>query len=214
MRKTLILLSLFIASSLMAQNTNSSTDLLKQGFSKRKAKKEQKEKKDKELYWLGKVPVKDGKVVFEKIYNLSGKNQEQIYDNMYSFISRLIEDSKHSEVSHVALEDKTQGNIMASIGETMYFKRGKWESDFTNFYYQINVECTNEKCTVTIKDIQYRYEEQHEVKGEYLKAEEWITDNAAFNKDKTKILKEPFKFRRETIQRINAIFDAIEKTLQ
>lgn len=210
---TILLLLLFVSCPLMAQNTNSSNELLKQGVSKRKAKKAAAAKEDRTLYWLGKVPVKDGEVVFEKTFDVPGKSKDQICDAVSAFVSRLIEESGHTEVSQMAVNDREQGVVMGSMGETMYFKRAKWESDFTNFYYQIKADCSDGKCAVAIKNIQYRYEEGHEVKGEYLKAEDWITDEAAFNKDKTKILKEPFKFRRGTIKRINEILGNMEKAL-
>ena len=76
------------------------------------------------------------------------------------------------------------------------------------------MKCKGGQCQIQVKDIQYRYEEMHEVKGAYLKAEDWITDEAACNKDKTKLLKEPGKFRRKTIQRIQEIFDSAAITLK
>ena len=126
----------------------------------------------------------------------------------------LVARSNHEEVSQIAADEPAQGVMIANICETMYFKKSKWETDFTDFYYQIVLKCKGGQCQIQVKDIQYRYEEMHEVKGAYLKAEDWITDEAAFNKDKTKLLKEPGKFRRKTIQRIQEIFDSAAITLK
>ena len=63
MKKQLFVLLCCVLSmtATMAQSTNSNDDLLKQGVSNRQAKKEAQNKQDRQLYWLGKVPVKDGK---------------------------------------------------------------------------------------------------------------------------------------------------------
>ncbi len=214
MKKILLyLFSLCLSCGIYAQNTNSSTELLRQGANNRKAKAEAKVKLDKQEYWVGKVPVKNGKVTFEKKINVPGKSMAQVYNAMTVFAQNLVSMSEHTDVSQIALQEESQGKIIGSIQETMYFKRKKWEADFTEFYYQFIIDCHDGGCTLTLTDLQYRYEEEREIKGEYLKAEEWISDEAAFNKAKTKLLKEPGKFRRGTINRVNEIFAVAEKAL-
>ena len=213
MKKQLFVLLCCVLSmtATMTQSTNSNDDLLKQGVSNRQAKKEAQNKQDRQLYWLGKVPVKDGIVVFEKTLV---KESSDVYATMKGWLDSLVARSNHEEVSQIAADEPAQGVMIANICETMYFKKSKWETDFTDFYYQIVLKCKGGQCQIQVKDIQYRYEEMHEVKGAYLKAEDWITDEAAFNKDKTKLLKEPGKFRRKTIQRIQEIFDSAAITLK
>ena len=213
MRKILLLLlAIYSASVVSAQNSN--TELLRQGASQRKAKAEANAKIDKKEFWIGKVPVKNGKATFEKVINASGKSQAQIFDAMTAFAQNLISNSGHPTVSQIAIQEKEQGKIIGTLQETMYFKRSKWQSDFTEFYYQLTIDCTEGSCKIAITDIQYRYEEERDNLGEYLKAEDWITDDAAFNKSKTKLLKEPGKFRRGTIKRINEIFESAEKVIK
>lgn len=215
MKKILALIVLLNATfALYAQSTNSSVELLRKGTSARKAKKEAQSKLDKELYWLGKVPVKEGLVVFEKKYDGLKLTKSQIFDAMANFAQQLIDDSKHPEVSQIASQDADDGKIICILGETMYFKRAKWETDYANFYYQLLIDCKDGSCNLKIKNLQYRYEEEHEVKGEYIKAEEWITDEAAFNKSKTAFLKETGKFRRATINRFNEIISKADNCLK
>ena len=216
MNRLLFILSflVFISGNTFGQSTNSSMELLREGSSKRKAKIENRMKSDKQNYWLGKVPVKDGIVTFERTINVPNKSKEQIHDLMVSFANQLVSSSEHPEVSQISVNDNTQGIIIGSIQETMYFKRTKWETDYTEFYYQFTIDINDTSCKITINNIQYRYEEQHEVDSSYLKAENWITDDEAFNKSKTKFLKEPGKFRRETFKRINEIFDSAEKSVK
>ena len=44
--------------------------------------------------------------------------------------------------------------------------------------------------------------------GMIFKAEEWISDKEALNKDKTKLYPKSGKFRRKTVDRVEEIFDA------
>ena len=213
MRKiVLLLLAICFTGVVSAQNSN--TELLRQGVSKRKAKAEANAKIDKKEFWIGKVPVKNGKATFEKAITASGKSQAQIFDAMSTFAQKLVENTGHPTVSQITIQEKEQGKIIGILQETMYFKRSKWQTDFTEFYYQLTIDCSSETCKITISDIQYRYEEERDIPGEYLKAEDWITDDAAFNKSKTKLLKEPGKFRRATIKRINEIFETAEKFIK
>ena len=59
--------------------------------------------------------------------------------------------------------------------------------------------------------IYYRYEEEQNDGGRVYKAEEWITDDNALNRKKTRLLPLSAKFRRKTIDRKDQIFDTIEK---
>ncbi len=212
MNKSILILCFLTLISVknFGQSTNSS-NLLREGHDKRQERIDTKNKLDKQNYWLGKVPVKDGLVTFEHTVNIPGKSKEQVYDLMLSFAEQLVENSGHPELSQITVKEQKQGKIICSLQETMYFKRSKWETDFTEFYYLLTIDCQNGSCNITINNIQYRYEEQHEVQSGYFKAEEWITDDVAFNKQKTKFRKESGKFRRETIKRANDIFASADK---
>ena len=61
---------------------------------------------------------------------------------------------------------------------------------------------------VTIFRINYWYEEQRNG-GSRFKAEEWITDENALNKKRTKLAKISGKFRVKTVDRVQDIFDHI-----
>ena len=203
MRKLILMLFCLSAVFASAQTTD---DLLHQGQARRQAKKVSELKLDKQNYWIGKVPVVDGLATFQKTIVCPGKSQAQLMESMTAVVENIIAASKLENASSLVPQDAAQGQVIATVGELMYFKNKAWEADFTKFYYQLTANCTDGKVTLTINHLQYRYEEGREEGGNYLKAEGWITDDGVFNNSKTKFLKEPAKFRRATIDRANAIF--------
>ncbi len=89
--------------------------------------------------------------------------------------------------------------------------------DRTRFRYQIAVTTGQEKVNIVVTQISYLYgEEWRENKptgegGTIYRAEEWITDEHALNKKGTRVLSGSGKFRRGTIDRVEAIFtDAMD----
>ncbi|MBQ1645356.1 MAG: hypothetical protein II052_00510, partial [Prevotella sp.] len=63
---------------------------------------------------------------------------------------------------------------------------------------------------VTLSRISYQYEQDRpDSQGVETVAEEWITDESALNKKKTKLARYTGKFRRKTIDRKDNIFETI-----
>jgi hypothetical protein len=90
-------------------------------------------------------------------------------------------------------------------------------TDLTKVNYNLNfaVKEVNGKkvCTVTMTDISYVYEEEREGGGSFT-AEEWITDDEAFNRNKTKFLKTTGKFRIKTIDLFEMIANQTKETIE
>jgi hypothetical protein len=90
----------------------------------------------------------------------------------------------------------------------MLFKKKPLYLDRTRIRYQINISTGNGAVKMTISQISYYYSEDMDGTGGITyKAEEWITDKEAINKAGTKLYPRSGKFRKKTIDRMEAIFE-------
>lgn len=164
-------------------------------------------------YLLGAVPEVDGIVTFQKDFSVTDKNQQQIYDILHAHINNpLISEAIHDKsvpYTRIISEEKSEGNIVARIEEYMVFKRIPVISlDRTRFRYLLSATVKGQKVSLTITQISYYYNEDMDGKnGVPYRAEEWITDKEAVNKKGTKLYPRSGKFRRLTIDRVQAIFE-------
>ena len=72
--------------------------------------------------------------------------------------------------------------------------------------------CKPGKCDLEMTRIRYWYDEARDG-GEKYVAEEWITDDMALNKSKTKLTPICGKFRRKTIDLKDELFKSIQSSL-
>lgn len=221
----LILLAFVLAMPAMAQNSND--DLLHEGQARRFARKAAKKAQEKQVtkttvvagktktqtysydpkYWVGKVPVVDGKVTFERTIAAPGKTKSQLEEIMRGFEQQLITDSHNEIISHFDDQATDAGQVAATIGEQLYFVKKPWLTDVAGLYYIVSAQCADGQVKLRLNNIQYSYEIGRETGGENLKAEDLITDEMAINKKKNKFYKEQGKFRCATIDRMTALLD-------
>ena len=163
-------------------------------------------------YLLGAVPEVDGIVTFQKNFSVTDKSEQQIYDVLLAHINNpLISDAIHDKsvpYTRIISEEKGEGTIVARIEEYMTFKRIPIISlDRTRFRYMLSAEVKGQKGSLTLTQISYYYNEDMDGKnGVNYRAEEWITDKEAVNKKGTKLYPKSGKFRRLTVDRVEAIF--------
>lgn len=163
-------------------------------------------------YLLGAVPEVDGIVTFQKNFSVTDKSEQQIYDVLLAHINNpLISDAIHDKsvpYTRIISEEKGEGTIVARIEEYMTFKRIPIISlDRTRFRYMLVAKVKGQKVSLTITQISYYYNEDMDGKnGVNYRAEEWITDKEAVNKKGTKLYPKSGKFRRLTVDRVEAIF--------
>ena len=163
-------------------------------------------------YLLGAVPEVDGIVTFQKNFSVTDKNEQQIYEILLAYINNsLIGNAIHDKYqpyTRIISEEKGEGNIVARIEEYMTFKRIPVISlDRTRFRYLLSATVKGQKVNLTLTQISYYYNEDMDGKnGVPYKAEEWITDKEAVNKKGTKLYPRSGKFRRKTVDRVEAIF--------
>ena len=163
-------------------------------------------------YLAGAVTEKDGKVQWTLDVDVPGKDASQIYDRMYKCLSDLAKQENQLEGSGIALVNKKDKIIVASIKEWLVFKNNFLSLDRSKFYYTLVAECKDNHLTVTMSRLVYRYEEDRNTNGNgVIKAEDWINDRNALNKKQTKLLPGSAKFRRKTIDRKDYLFDNIKR---
>lgn len=170
-------------------------------------------------YLLGAVPEVDGIVTFQKSFSVTDKNEQQIYDIMLAYINNSILGNAIHDIllpyTRIISEERGEGNIVARVEEYMTFNKVTFlQLDRTRFRYLLSASVKGRKVNLTITQISYYYNEDREGKnGISYKAEEWITDKVAVNKKGTKLYPRSGKFRRMTVDRVEAIFEGFMDAL-
>lgn len=172
-----------------------------------KAEKENPDQK----YLLGAVPVVDGKVVFSKTIEATGKSAAQIYGILKQYMEKMTTQSNQIH-SQLIVADDSKHELGGSYEEWLVFKKTLLQLDQTRFLYVLEANCSDGKADVTLSRIRYLYDENRT--PQHLKAEEWITDKEAVNKKGTKLLPITGKFRRKTIDRKDFLFNKFETLLK
>ncbi len=194
MKKILLLLALLLPMAVMSQDTKADKHASK--------------------YLRGAVPTENNIVTFTKSFRVPSKTDAQLYQSMLFFVKdNLVVKGIEDAWTRMISDGTEDGVIAARIEEWMTFSKKFLSLDRTRFRYQIAVTTGQEKVNITITQISYLYgEEWHENKptgegGTVYRAEEWITDEHALNKKGTKVLSGSGKFRRNTIERVEEIFN-------
>ncbi len=210
MKLFFILISMLLPISVMAQSVWEKPAGAEELESQDKQDKPSEDAK----YLSGAVPEVDGKVEWRLDVDVPGKTAEQIYDIMLACFTDLTKTENQLEGSQVALVNKKDHIVVASIREWLVFTDKFFMLDRTKFNYTLIAYCKDNHLTVTMNRISYRYEEDRTRDGGYVyKAEEWINDENALNRKKTKLLPGSSKFRRKTIDRKDYLFSVIKEAV-
>lgn len=147
-------------------------------------------------YDKGNVPVVNGRVLFQDTvattldkaanYELVSQWAKQRFNKPNVIISKMITDDANNQ------------NLSFTAEEWIVFTNRFFVLDRTRINYWVEISCTDGGVAIKMTRINYWYEEEREG-GLKFSAEEFITDEEAFNKKGTKLLKDQGKFRRGTI---------------
>ncbi len=224
MKKIVAILSLaFFCLTLNAQVTNNyqkpddSYTLDSDGkIVKKKKALFERNKKKKDIdpkYLAGGVPEENGRVYFERTINVPGKSAKEIYDTTLRFLMGFVKSEGMLENSNVSVVNPDTKEIGARVQEWLVFENHALSLDRTKFYYQLIVNCSDEKCNVRMRGLSYLYEEDRG--GKLQPAEDIITDEQSLNKAKDGFQKGGVrKFRMKTIDRAEEVFLKIEAALK
>lgn len=162
-------------------------------------------------YLAGAITLDNGKVTFKSEIQTPSLTKKQLYDAMLKWTnSRFKPEGKFN--ARVLYTNEDEGTIAAAGEEYLVFSSSALSLDRTRIYYQFFITCGEGKCDIEMTRIRYWYDEARDG-GEKYSAEEWIVDDMALNKSKTKLAPICGKFRRETIDLKDKLFKSIEATL-
>lgn len=173
-------------------------------------------------YMKGAVPMQNGKVVFTKTVDLKGRAADEAFTRIAQWANlRYTANTSRSkwdapdyfnnlEYAAIRVADRQGGRISCQGAEDIVFKNKPLAKDFTNIYYILNIDIHDGKADVTMQTISYIYVGDHS--NERLTAEEWITDEIAFNK-KGELRRVFGKFRVKTIDLFEQICKEISESL-
>ena len=147
-------------------------------------------------YDKGNVPVVNGRVMFQEAIATTLSTTEA-----YARISEWAKQRFNKPnviVSKLTHEDNTNHTLSLTAEEYIVFTSKFFVLDRTRINYWVEVQCTEGNATIKLTRINYWYEEERDG-GIRFSAEEFITDEQAFNLKGNKMLKDQGKFRKGTI---------------
>lgn len=154
-------------------------------------------------YLTGAVPEVDGKVVFSKKIQAPSLSQEQLF----GILSDWANNYYNGEKNRVVYQKPDEGAIASVGSEYLVFNSSALSLDRTLINYLLRIVCQDQSCEIQIGSIRYEYNVSYQKEPEKYIAEEWITDKASLKKNK--LLRGPGKFRKETIDLVDKLFNEI-----
>jgi hypothetical protein len=175
-------------------------------------KRADKESMENSAYRSGKIPVVNGKVTFETEIPAPGLTATQVEEKVNAWIAERY--VKPTVISVQRFESGKPGTTIIKGEEYIVFKNTFFVLSRARMYYYLTLTAADGKCNFHLSRITYWYDDEDEKGGLKMIAEEWITDDNAFNK-KGKMKKFEGKFRRKTIdlkeQLINELTQALNE---
>ncbi len=170
-------------------------------------------KKDKSVepqYSQGMVPLVNGKVTFEEVITADGLTKEEILERADKWIKdRYVEPTVLSAKRY---DSEQPGSLIVKGEEYIVFKNTFLVLSRARMYYYLTISAEDGKCIFNLSRITYWYDDEDDKGGIKMKAEEWITDDNAFN-NKGGLKKFEGKFRRKTIDLKNRLANELRSAL-
>ncbi|MGI6222892.1 MAG: DUF4468 domain-containing protein [Prevotella sp.] len=219
MKRLLIAVFFFVPALLMAQNNTwevpqQQVEAKSNNNKKQEKKSEKKKATVNPKYLAGAITTdSEGKIVFTLDYDCPNLTAQEIYEREYKLMNDLTKQENQLEGSRVAIVNKAEHKIVTTFRENLVFSKSFLSLDQTEFHYALMINCTDGHVHAEMSRLYYLYETDRKT-GMKAPAEEVITDDMALNKSKTKLAHFYGKFRRETIDRKDNLFNSIINVLQ
>ena len=168
---------------------------------------QEQEEKDDSYYLVGAVPEVGGKVVFTKEFTIPGMSAEEIYTRVHPWMDKRLKQNENN--SRILISNKDKGVVAGTGTEWLIFKKTALILDRATISYLLTVDCVEENCTMTISRVKYTYKEGEEKHV----AEELISDEYALNKKKDKMHAALAKWRRFTVDLVDAYAESLAGAL-
>ena len=162
-------------------------------------------------YMEGAVPLIDGKVNFTTEMSTGTMSKEVIYETLLNWANNRFQQTDKFK-ARILYSNAEEGTIAANGDEHIVFSSTALALDRTRINYQLFFFCEDGKCKISMTRIRYHYQEERDG-GEKYNAEEWITDEMALNKAKTKLAPICGKFRKKTIDLKDELFAEMRSAL-
>ena len=157
-------------------------------------------------YAAGSVPVVNGRVMFQETIATT-MSPDAAYAKISAWAKERFE-KPNVIISKFISDDARNRQLSLTAEEYMVFVNRFFVLDRTRINYWVEIQCAEGSATIKMTRINYWYEEEREG-GIKFSAEEFITDEQAFNRKGDDLLKDQGKFRRGTIN----FFDSLVKEL-
>lgn len=165
-------------------------------------------------YAEGAVPVNEnGSVYFNQTIDIpSDLSQDECYKMILSWAKGRFSQPLALE-GRIISENADSHRFVFHVKQILTFKRTAMVADESEIEYNFSVAITDNKVSATMTDIKYHYEENREGGGQSFTAEEWITDDEAYNAKHTKFYKKVGKFRIKTIDMKDRLFESMSQSI-
>lgn len=148
------------------------------------------------------VPVVDGAVVFTKhLEMVDGCTQQQVGEIAEKWLSEYLSGFE-KEKNRVISSD--QGKIVAMGDRDLVFTDNAISYDKAQMSYVLTIKYSATGCDLEISRIKYVYDDG--IRNSRITAEEYIVDEFAVNKKRTKLTPITGKFRKKTIDFVDEVF--------
>ena len=161
-------------------------------------------------YDKGSVPTVNGRVMFQETVSTT-LSEGEAYTRISEWATQRFV-KPNVIVSKFTSEDATNHTLSLTAEEYIVFKSKFFVLDRTRVNYWTEIQCTEEGVSIKLTRINYWYEEEREG-GIKFSAEEFITDEQAFNPKGTKLLKDQGKFRKGTVDFFDRIVAEMTEVL-
>ena len=152
-------------------------------------------------YLEGAVPVKNGLVVFTREVQAPGLQRKALFARIARMVPGRFKTSGN-ERGQVLYSNVDEGVIICQGREYLVFVNKSLVLDRALVDYQVTYSCRDGACVMEVSRVRYLYGES--TPERYL-AEEWITDERAYNKKRDKLVRGSDKFRVKTIDLVDEL---------
>jgi len=165
-------------------------------------------------YGPGAVPTNEnGRVCFTETVSIpQGIGADECYYMLLNWAKGRFA-KPFVQAGRILSENPESKRFVMHADQMITFKRTGLVVDESRIEYNFQISVGKDSFTATMTDIKYRYEEGREGGGQTMSAEDWITDDEAYNQKKTKFLKRTGKFRIKTIDLKDSLFDNMKQSV-
>lgn len=161
-------------------------------------------------YQAGAVSVVNGKVAFDEFIPAEGMTAAEIEEKVNSWITRRYVEP--TVISAKRYESELPNTAIVKGEEYIVFKNTFLVLSRARIYYYLTITAEDGGCRFNMSRITYWYDDEDDKGGIHMKAENWITDEMAFDK-KGGLKKFEGKFRRKTIDLKSQLVEELKNEL-